>query len=73
MNSLVLNTEPIAQKVVCNDDELNVYLSDGRLISVPIIWFPRLMNASQEQRNNYQLLGLGEGIYWEESKDIMKI
>ncbi|MFM2343512.1 MAG: hypothetical protein RLZZ210_120 [Pseudomonadota bacterium] len=66
MNSLVLKTEPIAQKVTCDNEELKVYLYDGRIIAVPIVWFPRLMNATQEQRNNYQLLGIGEGIYWED-------
>jgi Protein of unknown function (DUF2442) len=66
MSSLFLKTEPIAQKVICNNDELNVYLSDGRLISVPTIWFPRLLNATQEQRDEYCLLGAGEGIHWDD-------
>jgi hypothetical protein len=66
MSSLFLKTEPIAQKVICTSDELNVYLVDGRYISVPIIWFPRLFYATQAQRNNYCLLGGGEGIHWED-------
>ncbi len=66
MNSLELKTEPYAQKVTCTQTELNVYLSDGRLISVPLVWFPRLFNASQQQLTNYEILGLGEGIYWSE-------
>ncbi len=64
MSSLVLHVEPCAQTVECSDTELIVYLADVRTISVPIIWFPRLVNASIKQRQNYELLGMGEGIHW---------
>jgi Protein of unknown function (DUF2442) len=66
MSSLVLHVEPCAQMVECNDTELIVYLTDGRKISAPIIWFPRLFNASTQQRKHYELLGMGEGIHWPE-------
>ena len=53
-----------AQDVKVSADELTVDLTDGRVISVPLVWFPRLLHASQAQRGNWQLLGQGEGIHW---------
>ena len=50
--------------VVCTDDELRVYLTDGRWISVPIAWFPRLAHASATERANFELLGDGQGVHW---------
>ena len=41
-----------------------VSLVDGRTVSVPLVWFPRLAAATSEQRKNYELLGDGEGIHW---------
>lgn len=64
MTSLVLNTAPCAMAVACTDDELRVSLTDGRWVSVPLAWFPRLAHASPAQRAEYELLGDGEGIHW---------
>lgn len=64
MNSLVLNTAPRAMAVACSDDELRVSLTDGRWLSVPIVWFPRLARASSAERAHYELLGEGQGIHW---------
>ncbi len=64
MDSLVLKVAPRAMAVVCSDDELRVSLTDGRWLSVPLVWFPRLGHASPTERANYELLGDGEGIYW---------
>ncbi len=65
MNSLI--TKPVlASSVQCGDDELIVALSDGRSLSVPLIWFPRLAKASPSERSNYKLIGNGEGIHWSE-------
>ena len=55
---------PQAREVVVSDDELSVQLADGRKISVPLVWFPRLLHATAEQRQNFELLGDGEGIHW---------
>jgi hypothetical protein len=46
------------------DDELTVLLSDGRRISAPLVWFPRLLHATTEERKSWELLGDGEGIHW---------
>ena len=47
------------------DDTLSVDLGDGRTISVPLAWFPRLVHATAKERNNWRLIGGGEGIHWE--------
>lgn len=49
MNSLILNEAPSAMAVECSDDELRVSLTDGRTLSVPVAWFPRLAHASPAQ------------------------
>jgi hypothetical protein len=49
MNSLILNEAPRAMAVECSDDELRVALTDGRTLSVPVAWFPRLAHASPAQ------------------------
>lgn len=46
------------------DDELSVELADGRRLSVPLVWFPRLLHAEVAQRQNWRLLGDGQGIHW---------
>jgi len=60
----VVEITPLAQGVEVTDEELVVSLADGRRISVPIVWFPRLSRATPEQRNKWELLGDGEGIHW---------
>ena len=55
---------PNARAVSVGDDELTVLLADGRKISVPLAWFPRLLHASSDQRQTFRLLGDGEGIHW---------
>jgi hypothetical protein len=46
------------------EDSLSVDLIDGRTISVPLAWYPRLLHASADQRNNWELCGGGFGIHW---------
>ena len=60
MDSLVLKVVPRAMAVVCSDDELRVSLTDGRWLSVPLVWFPRLAHASPTERANHELLGMGK-------------
>jgi hypothetical protein len=55
---------PKAREVSTSDDDLAVSLADGRRISVPLAWFPRLLRATVSQRLNFELLGEGEGIHW---------
>ena len=66
MNTLAVEIRvPEALNVSLTDDTLSVDLSDGRSIAVPIAWFPRLMHASEKERNNWRLIGKGQGIHWE--------
>ncbi|MTI13199.1 DUF2442 domain-containing protein [Sansalvadorimonas verongulae] len=64
MNTLKVEAHPLAQDVSFSDSELIVNLVDGRVILVPISWFPSLASGTQKQRNNWELLGEGDGIHW---------
>lgn len=50
--------------VQVTEDSLSVSLRDGRTISVPLAWYPRLLNATPEQRKNWKVAGGGYGIHW---------
>jgi hypothetical protein len=50
--------------VSVTEDRLTVILADGRELSAPLAWFPRLLEATEEQRRNWQLIGRGHGIHW---------
>ena len=54
----------IACNVRVSDDTLTVELDDGRTVSVPLAWYPRLLNGASEERSNWRLIGRGEGIHW---------
>ena len=67
MNISVIEVEiPSAISVEVTEKELKVDLSDGRTISVPLGWYPRLENADPEELRNWRLIGSGEGIHWED-------
>ena len=55
---------PEAEDVTVTEDTLKAELSDGRTISVPLAWYPRLVHASQEERDNWELIGGGQGLRW---------
>ena len=50
--------------LVINPETLTVQLTDGRAISVPVAWYPRLLHATPEERNSWRLIGNGSGIHW---------
>lgn len=56
----------VAQSVSAGDDDLIVDLADGRTITVPLAWFPRLAHGTPAERANWRLVGGGEGIHWPE-------
>ena len=65
MNSLVIETRAaVAQDVTVTEDSLMVDLVDGRTVSVPLAWYPRLLHGQTQERNNWCLIGQGEGIHW---------
>jgi|GEM_PF-952115 len=55
---------PTIQDVTITDDTLSVDLSDGRTISVPLAWYPRLLNALETERNDWRTISQGERIHW---------
>ena len=74
MNTLAVEIRiPEALNASLTDDTLSVDLSDGRSISVPIAWFPRLMHSSEQERNNWRLIGKGQGIHWEDVDEDISI
>jgi len=63
MSTLVEKAEALA--VACSGDALSVTLSDGRVLSAPLVWFPRLMEATPRERADWELIGGGIGVQWE--------
>ena len=59
-------TDPLAVDVTFSADVFRVALEDGRELSIPLAWFPRLLRASPEQRQNWELIGRGERVHWDE-------
>lgn len=64
MSTPAVRFEPLAVDVLVTEDALEVVLADGRELSVPLAWFPRLLNASPAERRNWRLIGDGVGINW---------
>ncbi len=56
--------EPTALDVAVTDDEIIAHLADGRTISVPLAWSWRLSEATPDQRQNFRLIGSGQGVHW---------
>lgn len=69
MNTLALkpvrvDPDPVAVEVEVSDAALRIILSDGRELSAPLAWFPRLRDATPAQRRNWELIGRGHGLHW---------
>ena len=65
MPTSVTRTETVyAKRIAVTDDALTAELDDGRTISVPLSWYPRLVHATDEERDNWELLGRGMHIRW---------
>jgi Protein of unknown function (DUF2442) len=60
----ISTVEARAQNIVITDDTLAVDLNDGRTISVPLAWYPRLLHGTVEERSNWRFIGDKEGIHW---------
>jgi Protein of unknown function (DUF2442) len=61
-----IKLDAMAIDVGVTDERLIVTLADGRELAAPLIWFPRLMEATHEQRQKWRLIGGGHGIHWPE-------
>ena len=66
MHTLTINKSWAAQNLWFTDYKMILSLEDGRELSVPLEWFPKLRNASKAQLKNWRFIGNGEGIHWEE-------
>jgi hypothetical protein len=65
MTSSAIDFRPaVVETVTVTDEALTVDLSDGRTLSVPLAWYPRLLHGSAAERENWRLIGRGEGIHW---------
>jgi hypothetical protein len=64
MSSSAITADERVLDVAFSDDALSVSLRDGRVISVPLVWYPRLLNATHAQRKNWKIAGGGYGIHW---------
>ena len=64
MSTLVTERDTFALAVDFSEDSFIVQLDDGRTLSVPLTWYPRLLNGTQPERERYELIGAGEGIHW---------
>jgi hypothetical protein len=66
MGILASQADERVKNVQIGDDMLTVYLQDGRIISVPLAWYPRLFNADKEKLLHWEIAGGGYGIHWPE-------
>lgn len=73
MSSLMHRDIPRAMQVEVTDQELQIILTDGRRVFAPLVWYPRLLHASQVQRDNWRLIGEGEGIHWPEVDEDLSV
>lgn len=64
MNSSTIDLQTQATDLTISDDTLTVELADGRTISVPIDWYPRLVHGTSAERQNWRFIGRGVGIHW---------
>ena len=68
-----VKVDATAVDVVVTDERLTVILADGRELSAPLAWFPRLLDATDAQRRNWRFIGRGLGIHWPEVDEDISI
>lgn len=73
MPTLVEPSEVLAVDVTCSEHSLTVVLDDGRTLSVPLAWFPRLLSATPSQRKDWELIGRGVGIHWDAADEDISV
>lgn len=66
MSFSAIRTDERVKDVSFTEDSIAVDLMDGRTITVPLVWYPRLLNATPDQRATWQVCGGGFGLHWEE-------
>jgi Protein of unknown function (DUF2442) len=73
MSFSVISKSKKAIDIVFLNSKMIVFLEDGRELSIPLEWFPRLRKATVEQLNKWRLIGNGEGVHWEEIDEDISI
>ena len=73
MSSTAARHQPLAYDVQVTEDELIISLTDGRRVSAPLVWFPRLLNASPAMRAEWRFIGDGEGVHWPEADEDISV
>jgi hypothetical protein len=73
MSTSPIELRPLARSVIVSEDELTVGLADGRVITVPLVWFPRLVHADASARSKWEILGDGEGIHWPDADEDLSV
>ena len=73
MITSTLASSPTAVGVGVSDEELTVSLSDGRVVRVPLSWYPRLSNALPQHRASWEFIGGGHGIHWPELEEDISV
>lgn len=73
MSTSAVEVHALAQNVTFTESDLVVDLVDGRRVSVPLEWFPRLANATRTQLENFEILADGEGIHWPEVDEDLSV
>ena len=67
MNTLTIDKQTVfAKNVTVGKDSITVDLSDGRTVSAPLVWYPRLLHGTPKERSNWRVIGKGEGIHWQD-------
>jgi len=64
--NIAAHSEPRILSLRVEDDTISAHLHDGRIITVPLAWSWRLMNATSEQRQHFEIIGSGQGVHWPE-------
>jgi Protein of unknown function (DUF2442) len=73
MNSLTISKSKNAVNILFSDSKMILFLEDGREISIPLEWFPKLRQATEKQLKNWRLIGNGEGIHWDEMDEDISV
>ncbi len=73
MTTLVLEHDPIAVAIDVTDESISIRLADGRFITAPLEWYPRLAHATPAERNHHEVLGHGSAIGWPDLDEHLSI
>jgi Protein of unknown function (DUF2442) len=66
MSTLAIRTDERVKHVSFTEETISVDLMDGRVITVPLVWYPRLLNATPNERSKWKVCGGGYGIHWKD-------